>query len=107
MDFVPVARVTELAASKKMCLEVNGHFVVLVALEDEIFCLDDICTHDGGPLGEGDIEDHCLVCPRHGAKFNIRTGAAVCMPATEPTLTHDVRIEGDQILVRLNSQSIR
>jgi 3-phenylpropionate/trans-cinnamate dioxygenase ferredoxin subunit len=101
-EFVPVAKRSELAGSHKLCLEVEDRFVVLVELDGEIYCLDDVCTHDGGPLGEGEIEGNCLVCPRHGAKFDIRTGAAVAMPATEPTGTHQVRVDGDQIYVRLS-----
>jgi 3-phenylpropionate/trans-cinnamate dioxygenase ferredoxin subunit len=100
-DFVPVAKLSELTGTRKLSLEVEDHFVVLVELEGAVYCLDDVCTHDGGPLGEGEIEGNCLVCPRHGAKFDIRTGAAVCMPATEPTGVHEVRVEGDQIYVRL------
>ncbi len=100
-DFVPVARLSELPEGSKLCLEVNDHYVVLVRMDGTVYCLDDVCTHDGGPLGEGELEDHCLVCPRHGAKFDIRTGAAVLMPATEPTAVHEVKIEGDDILIRL------
>ena len=101
-EFVPVAKLSELAGIRKLCCEIDNHYVVLVELDGVLYCLDDVCTHDGGPLGEGEIEGNCLVCPRHGAKFDIRTGAAMCMPATEPTATHTVRVEGDQIFVRLN-----
>ena len=101
-EFVPVAKLSELAVSKKLCLEVNNRYVVLVELDGTVHCLDDVCTHDGGPLGEGDIENDCLVCPRHGAKFDIRTGQAVVMPATEATMKHPVRIEGDQIFVKID-----
>lgn len=101
-DFVPVAKLADLAGNRKLIAEVNDRYIVLVELDGEIYCLDDVCTHDGGPLGEGEIDGNCLVCPRHGAKFDIRTGAAVCMPATEPTATHEVKVEGDQIFVRLH-----
>ena len=101
-DFQKVASCAELAsAGNKLCLEVSDRFVVLVALDGQFYCLDDVCTHDGGPLGEDDVQDGCLVCPRHGAKFDVRTGAAVCMPATEPTATHEVRVDDGQIYVRL------
>lgn len=102
-EFVAVAQVSELAGTHKLCVEVGNHFVVLVELDGTIYCVDDVCTHDGGPLGEGELEGSCLVCPRHGAKFDVRTGAAVCMPATEPTATHEVRVDGNQIFVRLKS----
>ena len=100
-EYVPAASVTDFPSSGKLCLEVADRFVVIVKLEDGFFCVDDVCTHDGGTLGEGELQQNCLVCPRHGAKFDVRTGAAMSMPATEPTVAHEVKIEGDSILVRL------
>lgn len=99
--FVFVANMHDLTEASKLCIEVENRFVVLVKIGQEVFCLDDVCTHDGGTFGEGPIEDHCLVCPRHGAKFDVRTGEARAMPATEPTVVHDVQVDGDKILVRL------
>src|SRR5262245_38674819 len=68
----------------------------------EFFCLDDVCTHDGGPLSEGSLDDHTIACPRHGAKFDIRTGQALTMPATEDTVSHEVQLRGDEVWVRIN-----
>lgn len=89
------------ASGNKLCCEFEDHYLVLVAIGSEVYCLDDICTHDGGPLGEGELEGTCLVCPRHGAKFDVRTGAATCMPATEPTPSHEVRVSNGTIYVKL------
>ena len=102
-DFVKVAKLSDVPVGGKLSLEVADHYIVLVHLDNTIYCLDDVCTHDGGPLGDGDLDDHCLVCPRHGAKFDVRTGQAVAMPATEPTATHEVKIEGEDIFVKLAS----
>lgn len=99
-EYVPVATLSELADGSKLCCEVDDQFVVLVRIGHDVFCLDDVCTHDGGPLGEGPLDGDCLVCPRHGAKFDVRTGKALTMPATEPTAMHEVKIEGDQIYVK-------
>lgn len=99
--FSQVALLSDLPENGKLTLELDDRFIVLVNLNGDIFCLDDVCTHDGGTLGDGDMEDHCLVCPRHGAKFDVRTGKAVAMPATEATLTHEVKIEEGRILVKL------
>lgn len=99
--FVEVAKLSDLVDSGKLTVEVDERFVVLVKIGDQIYCLDDVCTHDGGPLGDGELEDDCLVCPRHGAKFDVRTGDAVSMPATESTATHQVKVEQDRVLVRL------
>jgi metal-sulfur cluster biosynthetic enzyme len=59
-----------------------------------------VCTHDGGTLGDGELENFTIACPRHGAKFDVRNGQALTMPATEATVAHDVKVEGDQIFVR-------
>ena len=88
-------------------LEVDEHLIVLIHAAGNFYALDDVCTHDGGPLSDGPLEpeNHAIVCPRHGAKFDIRTGAAASMPATKPTVSHEVKLEGDQVLVRLNRGS--
>ena len=101
-EFIEAAKLSDIPASGKLCLEVEERFVVIIKVENQYFCIDDTCTHDGGPLGEGELEGFCIACPRHGAKFDVRTGAALTMPATEPTASHEVRIEGERILVRLS-----
>ena len=101
-DFILACKTSDIPAEGKLSVEVDDRFVVVVRVDGEYFCLDDVCTHDGGTLGDGELENHCLVCPRHGAKFDIRNGDAVEMPATEATGSHEVRIDGDQIFVRLS-----
>lgn len=100
-DFVPVAKLSSLSDPGRQLVEVDERLIVLFRVGGEVFALDDVCTHDGGPLGEGELEDHTIACPRHGAKFDIRTGAALTMPATKATVAHEVKIVGDDILVRL------
>ena len=100
-DFVKVAQVSDLPDPGKRLVEVDDRLVVLFHVGGEFFCLDDVCTHDGGPLGEGCLEDHGIACPRHGARFDIRTGKALTMPATEDTVAHEVRVEGSDVLVRI------
>jgi 3-phenylpropionate/trans-cinnamate dioxygenase ferredoxin subunit len=100
-DFVPVAKVSEIPDPGRQLVEVDECLVVLIHVGGQFYALDDVCTHDGGPLGEGQLEDSTIACPRHGAKFDIRTGAALTMPATRPTVVHDVKVQGDTVLVRL------
>ena len=100
-EFVPVAKTSEIADPGRLLLEVEDRIVVLLKVGGEYFCLDDVCTHDGGPLSDGRLDDHTIACPRHGAKFDIRTGQALTMPATVDTAAHEVKVEGGQILVRL------
>ena len=100
-DFVKVAQRNDIPDPGKQLVELEDRLVVLFHIDGEFFCIDDVCTHDGGPLGEGELDQHCIACPRHGAKFDVRTGNAMSMPATEPTLIHEVKLEGDSILVKL------
>src|SRR5688572_27919898 len=100
-NFIPVAKTSDLADPGLTLLEVEDRIVVLFRVGGEYFCIDDVCTHDGGPLSEGRLENHAIACPRHGAKFDIRTGKALTMPATVDTAAHEVKVEGDNIFVRL------
>ena len=101
-EFKSVAKTSDFLDTDKLCLEVDDRFVVLIHLHGEYFCVDDVCTHDGGTLGDGELLNGCLVCPRHGAQFDVKTGEARKMPATEPTVTHAVKVDGTDILVQLS-----
>jgi len=100
-DFVDVARVSDIPDPGSHLVEVDDRLIVVFHVAGEFFALDDVCTHDGGPLGEGPVEDHTVTCPRHGAKFDIRDGRALTFPATRATVAHEVRVEGEKVLVRL------
>lgn len=101
-DFVPVAKVTDVSDPGRVLVEVEDRLLVLIRVGGDFFALDDVCTHDGGPLGEGKLDDHTIACPRHGAKFDVRTGRALTMPATKPTVAHDVKVIGGDVCVKLN-----
>ncbi|MCE9546766.1 MAG: non-heme iron oxygenase ferredoxin subunit [Planctomycetia bacterium] len=102
-DFVPVAKVSDIPDPGKITVEVGEEIVVLFHVGGKYYCIDDVCTHDGGPLGDGELEGCQIACPRHGAKFDIRTGKALTMPATQDTRTHEVKVDGQTVLVRLAS----
>lgn len=97
--FVKVGRADEIGRSEKKIYEVDGIMVVVVNLGGEYYCVEDVCTHDGGPLGEGWLDDGQLVCPRHGARFDVRTGDALTLPAFEPVATYQVKVENGDLLV--------
>lgn len=100
-EFVKAATRSELKSGEKLLVEVDEQLVILFQVGDEYFCLDDVCTHDGGTLSDGEFDGHEIACPRHGAKFDIRCGKALCMPATQNTGSHEVKVEGDDILVKI------
>lgn len=97
--FVKVARVEDIQPGEKRIYEVDGILVVLVNLNGEFYAIEDTCTHDGGPLGEGEMQNGHLICPRHGARFDIRTGAALSLPAVDPTPIYEVRVQDGDIYV--------
>jgi 3-phenylpropionate/trans-cinnamate dioxygenase ferredoxin component len=105
-EFIPVAKTSEISDPGKILVEVGERLVVLIHAAGHWYSIDDVCTHDGGPLSEGplDAAKGTLACPRHGAKFDIKSGAALTMPATKPTVAHDVKVEGDQVFVRVRDQ---
>ena len=100
-EFIKAATTSELSAGGKLLVEVDEQLVILFQVGDEYFCLDDVCTHDGGTLSDGEFEGHEIACPRHGAKLDVRGGKAICMPATQNTGSHEVKVDGDDILVKL------
>jgi 3-phenylpropionate/trans-cinnamate dioxygenase ferredoxin component len=97
--FVKVARVEDIAPGEKRIFEVDGTLVVVINHNGKFYAIEDVCTHDGGPLGEGRLEGTQIICPRHGARFDVRTGDALTLPAFEPVPTFEVKIEGGDVLV--------
>lgn len=101
-DWVTVARVDELVPGTRRLVDVDGSQLVVFNLDGKYYAIEDVCTHDGGQLTGGEVEGDQIICPRHGARFCIRTGAALTAPAYEPTATFPVRIENGEIQVRDN-----
>jgi 3-phenylpropionate/trans-cinnamate dioxygenase ferredoxin component len=97
--FARVAVVAEVPPGARKRFFLADQPVVLFNVDGSYFCIADVCTHDGGPLGEGELHDHEIECPRHGALFDIRTGAALGFPATAPTAVYQVKVENGEILV--------
>jgi 3-phenylpropionate/trans-cinnamate dioxygenase ferredoxin subunit len=91
---------SELPPGNHRVVDVDGVQVAVFNLDGELFAIEDVCTHDGGILTGGPIIGDCIVCPRHGAKFSIRTGEALSAPAYEPTAKLPVRVEDGVVQVR-------
>lgn len=101
-DFERVAAVSEIDAGQRLSVFVDDIPVLLVQHDDGTYsAIEDVCTHDSQPLTDGPIADGEITCPRHGARFDLRTGKAQCMPATESVPIYDVKIEDDAIWLKL------
>jgi 3-phenylpropionate/trans-cinnamate dioxygenase ferredoxin component len=98
-EFVRVAAVADLPPGERLIVDFDEETVAIFNVDGDYYCIADVCTHDGGPVAEGEIEDHQIECPRHGARFDLRTGAALCLPAVTPVATFQVKVEGGDIYV--------
>jgi 3-phenylpropionate/trans-cinnamate dioxygenase ferredoxin subunit len=98
-EFVRVGRVDELPPGGKLLADLDGRAIAVFNVDGEFYAIDDVCTHDGGPLAEGDLEGCEIRCPRHGARFDVKTGKAMSFPAFEPVATHVVQVRHGEIFV--------
>ena len=97
----PVAQKSDIPEGTTKRVEIDGQSLLLCHAGGEIYAIEDVCTHDGGALDQGELMGDQIMCPRHGAIFDIKSGAALTLPAIEPVQTFTVRIEGDAIFVDL------
>lgn len=97
--FLKVATREEIPVGQRLFLEINDEPIVIINLAGTLFAIGDVCTHDEGPLGDGEIDDHQIICPRHGARFDLRTGKALTLPAVVDIPVYPVRIEGDDVFI--------
>ncbi|MFN2107956.1 MAG: non-heme iron oxygenase ferredoxin subunit [Candidatus Promineifilaceae bacterium] len=98
-EFVKVASTGDIAPGERLWLEFEEETVVLFNVNGTYYCIADVCTHDGGPLEDGELDGYEVECPRHGARFDVRTGAALCLPAVTPVPTFEVKVEGEDIYI--------
>ncbi len=95
-----VEAVSRFAPGEKRVIDVDGTQIVVVNVGGQYFAVEDVCTHDGTPLGDGEVINEEIICPRHGARFCLRTGSALSPPAYEPLATFPVRVENGVVQVR-------
>jgi 3-phenylpropionate/trans-cinnamate dioxygenase ferredoxin subunit len=100
--FVAVARTGDVEPGTVRVIEVDGRSLCLGLTEDgEWGAIDNVCTHDGGTLGQGELDDTGVECPRHGARFDLFTGRVLALPAVRPVNAYETSIDGDAVMVRL------
>lgn len=99
--FVKVATIHELVPGEGKLVEVNDKRIALFHVGERYYAIDEVCPHRGGPLSEGDLEGQAVVCPWHGARFDLTTGAVTRFPAASGVTTYPVRVQGEQIEIAL------
>ena len=92
ITFYPLCPTDDLPSGERMFVEIGEDSVVVFNIGGEFFAIADLCTHDMGALGEGEVEDHEIICPRHGARFDLRTGEALTLPAVQGVPSYPVRV---------------
>jgi len=99
-EFIAVANLSDLPPGAVKVVAAGFDRVALCNVDGTVFAVEDVCTHDDGPLGEGTLRGCEIECPRHGARFDVRTGAVTRMPAAVPVRTFPVKVENGRIYVK-------
>jgi 3-phenylpropionate/trans-cinnamate dioxygenase ferredoxin component len=92
MSWLPVAPIEQIPPGDYAQIEVDSALVAVFNVGGQFYAIEDVCTHDGGELAGGAVEGDVVICPRHGARFCLRTGAALTPPAYEPVRTFQTRV---------------
>ena len=97
MAFVKVGKIQDVPPGSAKVYEVNGRAIAVCNVGGDLFAVDDVCTHDEGSLDQGFLDAFEIECPRHGARFDVRTGEVTALPASLPIDTFEVRVQDDDI----------
>lgn len=101
--FVAVARETEIAVGEVAVVDAGGRSLCIAHCDDGTWgAIDNVCTHDGGVLGEGELDGCTVECPRHGARFDLATGEVRALPAVYPVNAYPVRVVDGRVEVKLD-----
>jgi len=98
-DWVTVAAAGELEPGQVDIIAIGGRRLALCNVGGEYYCIDDVCTHDGGSFDQAELDDNEIECPRHGARFDVTSGKVLSLPAVVPVKTYPVRVEDGQVQV--------
>ena len=101
MGWVDVADTNEIPASRVIVVEVDGRRLAVCNTGEGVYTIDDLCTHDGGPLDQGELLGREIECPRHGARFDVTTGKVLRLPAVRPVKTYPTRVTGTRVEVEV------
>ncbi len=99
MTYQRVASISQVPAGQVRVFSVGARSIALANVGGSFHAIDNLCTHDNGPLGEGTLHGDLVECPRHGARFDVKTGAVRALPAVRPVRSYPVRVEGEEVSV--------
>ena len=99
-DWIPVCAAAAFPPGTHRVVDVDGAQIAVFNVDGQYYAIEDVCTHDGGELAGGEVHGFEVECPRHGARFDLRTGAAMCPPAYEPIAKFPVKVEDAQVYTR-------
>lgn len=100
-EYIVVATTDELPNGGRKILEVDGLPLAVFNIAGAYYAIADVCSHDDGPVAEGELHDHDIECPRHGARFDVRSGKVLSFPAIVDIPAYPVKVEGKNVLVGL------
>ncbi len=100
-EFLTITAEADFPEGERILFEIDARPLVLFQIAGEYFCIADTCSHDNGPLGDGDLEGFHVICPRHGARFDVRNGHVLSLPAVEDIPAYPVRVIDGMIEVGL------
>jgi len=89
----------DLPNGERLFVEIGNKPIVVFNIAGQYFAIGDVCTHDDGPLGDGDLEEYTIVCPRHGGEFDVRNGKALMLPAVVDIPAYPVKVVDENIFV--------
>ena len=98
-EFITVATIDEIPPGERMVVELGRHWVAIFNVDGTYYAIEDVCSHDDGPLAEGELTGCIIECPRHGATFDITNGKVLTAPAIVDVPTYAVRVQGDNIQI--------
>ena len=102
--WITLMKANELGPGDREVFEVDGVSIAVFNVGGSYYAVEDICTHDDGPLADGDLEGYEIICPRHGARFDIRTGEALIPPAVVPVRRYEVRVQDGDLQIHFDPE---